>query len=335
MKPILSLLSPAGPQARLTVLIFHRVLAAPDALFPDEVDARRFEQICSWVRQWLDVMPLADAVRRLRAGTLPARAAAITFDDGYRDNHDVALPILQRHGLCATFFVATGYTAGACMWNDVVIESLRKSLLPRLDLASAADGLPAVELGCPAQRRHAIDAVLRQLKYRPVPERDAAVARISRLAGVAEPAHVMMSAQQLVAMRRAGMQIGAHTVSHPILATLARADARAEIAQSKQFLEHLLGEPVPLFAYPNGKPAIDFNAESSDIVRELGFEAAVTTCPGAASHATDPFSIPRFTPWDTRRLRFGLRLATNLRKAVASPAAAGNAAASHVRGKPA
>ena len=70
-------------------------------------------------------------------------------------------------------------------------------------------------------------------------------------------------------------------------------------------------------------------------MRELGFEAAVTTCPGAASHATDPFSRPRVTPWDTRRLRFGLRLATNLRKAVASPAVVGNAAASHVRGKPA
>jgi hypothetical protein len=77
-------------------------------------------------------------------------------------------------------------------------------------------------------------------------------------------------------------------------------------------LEQLLGERVGLFAYPNGKPGTDYSPESVQIVRELGFDAAVSTTWGAARSGTDPFQIPRFTPWDRSKLRFGARFAGNL-----------------------
>ena len=67
MKLLFSLLSPAGRRARLSVLIFHRVLPVPDPLFPDEVDVRRFDAICAWMRQWFNVLPLGEAVERLSA----------------------------------------------------------------------------------------------------------------------------------------------------------------------------------------------------------------------------------------------------------------------------
>ena len=121
-----------------------------------------------------------------------------------------------------------------------------------------------------------------------------------------------MSAPQIQALHRAGMQIGAHTVSHPILARLPRAAAEREIADSKQALEALLGEPVPLFAYPNGRPADDYTDDSVDIVRRLGFRAAVTTARGAAHACTDLLQIPRFCPWDQRPLAFATRMASNL-----------------------
>jgi hypothetical protein len=70
---------------------------------------------------------------------------------------------------------------------------------------------------------------------------------------------------------------------------------------------------VPLFAYPNGKPQTDFTSESVAIARESGFEAALSTAWGAASSTTDPYSIPRFTPWDRSRFRFATRMARNLR----------------------
>jgi peptidoglycan/xylan/chitin deacetylase (PgdA/CDA1 family) len=114
-------------------------------------------------------------------------------------------------------------------------------------------------------------------------------------------------------MRQAGMQIGAHTVSHPILARQTDDQARQEIGDSKRFLEQLLGERITLFAYPNGKPGDDYSPQSVEVVRSLGFDAAVSTEWGASRMGDDPLQIKRFTPWDKTRLRFGLRLLGNLR----------------------
>jgi peptidoglycan/xylan/chitin deacetylase (PgdA/CDA1 family) len=108
------------------------------------------------------------------------------------------------------------------------------------------------------------------------------------------------------------MEIGAHTVSHPILARLTKAAARAEIMQSKSTLEQLLDEPVTLFAYPNGVPSEDYTADHVSLVRDGGFIAAVSTAWGAASMRSDRFQLPRFTPWDRQPLKYGFRLLTNM-----------------------
>jgi len=309
-----SLLSPAGPGARLSVLIFHRVLASPDPLFPDEPDAARFDQVCAWLAGWFKVLPLDLAVNRLRAGQLPARAAAITFDDGYADNHDVAMPILRRHGLTATFFVATGFLDGGRMWNDTVIECVRRAPGPRLDLGGLGlEGVGQVDIGDVAAKRAAIGQMLRALKYQPLPRRDALVKQLAATIGVSLPQGLMMRSEQVRALRDAGMQVGAHTQTHPILAGLSREHARAEMLGSKQALEQLLSEPVLSFAYPNGKPDTDYNSESVQLARELGFELAVSTAWGAAGRDVDPLQVPRFTPWDRPQWRYALRLARNLR----------------------
>jgi peptidoglycan/xylan/chitin deacetylase (PgdA/CDA1 family) len=124
----------------------------------------------------------------------------------------------------------------------------------------------------------------------------------------------MMRSDQVRNLRRAGMQIGAHTVSHPILARLDEAQARDEIETGKGQLEDLLGERVTLFAYPNGKPGEDYRPDNVALVRAAGFRAAFSTAWGSAHRHTDVFQVPRFTPWDRSRLRFGLRMAHNLRR---------------------
>lgn len=313
LKPLLGWASPTGPKARLSVLIFHRVLPDPDPLFPEEMHARRFDELCGWLAAWFNVLPLDLAVARMQAGTLPARAACITFDDGYADNCQVAMPILQRHGLTATFFIATGFLDGGRMWNDTLIETVRACD----DLSViAVDGLSrfARSEGSPtmASRQTTIATLIRHIKYRPVAERISLTEDIARLAKVQLPQNLMMTSAEVKAMHRAGMQIGAHTVSHPILSGLTDAQARQEIEGSKRFLEQLLGERISVFAYPNGKPGEDYSQVSVDVVRSLGFDAAVSTQWGAARMGDDPLQIKRFTPWDKTRLRFGLRLLRNL-----------------------
>lgn len=311
LKQPLGWLSPAGPQARLSVLIFHRVMPQPDPLFPDEMHASRFLEVCSWLKSWFKVLPLDESVVRLKAGTLPARAACITFDDGYADNYHVALPILQRCELSATFFIATGFLDGGCMWNDTIVETIRACSMPFLDLSSLALGRHAI--GSLEEKRSAIAALIPQIKYRSLTQRIAITEEISRLARVQLSHDLMMTSQEVKAMRQAGMQIGAHTVSHPILASLAIEQARQEIQGSKRFLEQLLGERVGLFAYPNGKPGEDYVAQSVDMVRSAGFDAAVNTQWGTSGASDDMFQIRRFTPWDKTRLRFGTRMLRNLR----------------------
>lgn len=312
--------SPGGAQARLSVLIFHRVLAEPDPLFPEELTSAGFAELCGWLSRWFNVLPLPDAVQRLREGRLPPRAAALTFDDGYADNHDVALPVLQRAGLPCTFFVAVGFLDGGRMWNDSVIEAVRGTRSTRLEIADLLPGLLPLPCTSPAERRASIEQIIARTKYLEPAERLVQVSRIAERAGAALPDNLMMTREQVRALHRAGMTIGAHTVNHPILARLPAAEARREVEDGKHELERIIDAPVRLFAYPNGKPGVDYNAESVAIVKAAGFDAAVSTAWGVATAASDPMQLPRFTPWDRTPRRFALRMLHNMRTRQVMPA---------------
>lgn len=312
LRTAFALAAPSGRQSRLSVLLFHRVTQQPDAIFPDEMHAERFDALCGWLSAWFNVLPMDEAVERLRAGSLPARPLSITFDDGYADNLHVAVPILKRHGFSASFFITTGFLDGGRMWNDSLIEAVRACAQPELDLASL--GLGRYALGSVAQRREAANALIRQVKYRTPTERVVLGEQVANQAGVDLPRGLMLSSSQVVEMRRAGMIIGAHTVSHPILAALDDATSRAEIQGSKDRLEQLLGERVGLFAYPNGKPGEDYSPANAELVRGLDFDAAVSTAWGTSRCGDDLMQIRRFTPWDRSRARFGMRMLGNLHR---------------------
>lgn len=311
-KLVLSALSPGGQRGRLSILIFHRVLPTPDPLFPDEVDAARFDELLTWLRHWMNVLPLDEAVRRLKADSLPPRAAAITFDDGYADNRTIAMPLLQKHKLSAAFFISTGFLDGGRMWNDTIIESVRGTKLDSLACKTA--GISPLALRTTEQKRSAVTTLINGIKHLPSTQRAEAVAEVAESSAAMLPNDLMMSSAQVRELRDAGMVVGAHTVSHPILARLEFERARDEIATSKHLLENLLGESPGFFAYPNGKLGADYRSEHVELVRSLGFEAAVSTNWGAAGAGCDHFQLPRFTPWDTRALMFGLRLCGNLRR---------------------
>ncbi|MEO8037128.1 MAG: polysaccharide deacetylase family protein [Betaproteobacteria bacterium] len=298
-------------RGKLNIFIYHSVKAAPDPLQPSEPDARRFDAILGFLRRWFTVLPLAEAAQRLADGTLPSAAACITLDDGYADNFTRLLPLLERHELPATIFVADGYLDGGCMWNDVIIEAVRHCRAEALDLS--AEGLPVVALGSLEARRHAIDILLPLVKYRPISERTPLAATIARRAAVVPSSDLMLTTSQLQSLSRSPLvTIGAHTHSHPILAVEDEATARAEMTASKLRLEALTGGPVTLFAYPNGRPGQDYTARDVGLARAAGFEAAVSTATGFATVDSDRFQLPRFTPWDRTLPRFAVRMARHL-----------------------
>lgn len=112
IKVTLQLFSPPGNSGRLSIFIFRRVLSSRDPIFLEKPDVSRFNNILGWIKSWFNVLPLDHAVRVLKAGNLPSRAASITFDDGYADNFINAPPLLQKHGLTATFLLQPAYLTG-------------------------------------------------------------------------------------------------------------------------------------------------------------------------------------------------------------------------------
>ena len=306
-----ALTATTAPQ--LSILIFHRVQAQEDPLFPLEVNAQRFDRVMALVAANFRVLPLLQAVQAIEKGRLPPRALSITFDDGYADNHDVALPILQRHGLSACFFIATGFLNGGRMFNDTVIESVRQSRLRSVDLADL--GLGRFPLETPGQRSIAIAHILSTVKYLPPDARPQGLARLQHLLQTAHlPDDLMMTTAQVQAMHAAGMEIGAHTVRHPILNAVDDAAAEQEILGSRSTLQQMIDAPVPLFAYPNGQPDRDYAQKHAAMVRRLGFRAAVSTAPGVARGGADLYQLPRFTPWDRMPGQWLARLVASRRQ---------------------
>jgi peptidoglycan/xylan/chitin deacetylase (PgdA/CDA1 family) len=299
-----------GPLSRcLSILIYHRVVAEPDPLAPDQVCAREFDWQLAALSRWFKVLSLREAVTRLRDGTLPIRSACVTFDDGYADNVTVALPILRRRGVPATFFLAIGFIDGGTMWNDSVIETVRNAQGDTLD--ARCIGLDTLDISTVGLRRRAIDGLLAALKYLPLEERQKRAEELAAETSRSLPSDLMMTTEQVRRLHASDMDIGAHTVTHPILSQLDPERADNEIRDGKRRLEAITENPVTLFAYPNGKPGRDYLREHVGMVKSLGFEAAVSTARGVSHAASDPFQLPRFTPWDRTPGRFVLRLFQN------------------------
>ncbi|MCG5533879.1 polysaccharide deacetylase family protein [Halorhodospira sp. 9621] len=305
----LRLLAPGGSGA-LSILIYHRVLPERDPLRPGEPDQAEFAEQMAWVQALFRVLPLSEAVAALRRGRLPPRAACITFDDGYADNLHCALPVLHALGLPATCFVAADYLDGGVMFNDRIIEVVRA--LPKGQTDLSAWGVGVWRIAGDEDRHRLAEAIIRTVKHLDGAEREEGVARLVRESGVSLPCDLMMTTGGVRRLAAGGFEIGAHTRTHPILSRVDDATARAEIGGSREVLEDVIGEPVRLFAYPNGRPGHDYTARDVQLVKACGFQAAVSTAWGAARRCADPWQLPRFTPWDRHARGFVARMFRNL-----------------------
>lgn len=310
MRSLLNLVRSASPgcwrERRLVVLTYHRVLSQPDVMRPGEMHAAIFSRHADVLAQHFNVLPLARALELASTDNLPRLAVSLTFDDGYADNLTVAAPVLRAHGLPATVFVATDFTDGQIMWHDAVLEALRTTQVPVLDLRER--NLGVFDVSEPARRLRAARTIIERWKYLPFAERADAVRALVDHSESALPHDLMLTSTQLRALVDSGLDVGAHTCRHPILASLPDYDARVEIVGSKRILEERIGRPVHYFAYPNGRPRKDYTAVHVQMVKDAGFDAALSTALGAFGTNDDRFQIPRMGPWSESPVRFAARL---------------------------
>lgn len=301
-----TMFTPFEDAERLCVLNYHRILAQPDPLLDDEPTVDTFRWQMRLVARYFNVLSLPDAIARLAAGRLPPRAICITFDDGYRSIHDLAMPVLKEFGLPATVFVSTAYLDSGAMWNEIIADAVRHLPDGAVDLCGA--GLGMRELRTSEDRRHLLNELTAHAKYLPPAERQALTERLMAMVGGGRADNLMLTPEMIRTMAAQGFEIGAHTVSHPILTSLSDEAARHEIEQCKRDLEAITGTPVRYFAYPNGKVGKDFDERHKEMVRSAGFAAAFSTEVGPAVRGRDLFQLPRSRPWDAHPFLFGLRL---------------------------
>jgi peptidoglycan/xylan/chitin deacetylase (PgdA/CDA1 family) len=234
-----------------------------------------------------------------RGGSCPPRSIVITVDDGYADFHDLALPLLRAFGIPATVFVTTGFVDRECwMWTDrirrAVVSSTKEHLA--VDIRSSTLEFP---LGDSASRSRVADALGARAKSLSDAERLDLVARVEREAGVASPTeperdYAPMTWDQIRRCCSDGIEIGAHTVSHPILATIDVPTQERELRDSRARIESEVQREVRTLAYPNGAEG-DFGDDTKAVARRLGYRGAASTIYGFATPIDDPFEVRRMS----------------------------------------
>ena len=275
---------------RLLILCYHNVTAT--SFFPSPDGEANLARQLRLLRRTARVVPLGDAVEALGAGErLPARAVSITFDDGYRDNLDVAVPVLERLHLPATFFLAPD-----------ILERRVKAWWERLAWSLLHATAPTVRWGDavvdPARLRPAdipafVTRVAPSLRPLAVAEREAAVAElVAACAPEGQPPEEFLDWAGARALSARGFEVGSHSQSHLIVSGASPAVQAADLAGSRRELEAGLGMAVRLLAYPSGAAA-DFNDDTVAAAQAAGYTHAFTTLFGWNNPTTPRFALRR------------------------------------------
>jgi peptidoglycan/xylan/chitin deacetylase (PgdA/CDA1 family) len=297
---------------RPCILMYHRINSAACDPWGLVVSPANFDDQLAWLKRHRTVLPLSEFARLHRSGALPARAVAITFDDGYACNALAAAPMLADHGLPATFFLTTdAISSPREFWWDDLERILFETEATEVDVAVGEQRL-MLALGAAGPHRRA----WRPFESADTPWRAAYMTLWSAVRGLdpqtrigvldelrrqcgapqaARASHRAMTLEELREVaQRPNIEIGAHSLTHPNLGGWSDEVQHAEIEGSRRACAEMVGRTPVNFAYPFG----EYSARTVEIVRDIGFEAACTTEAAAVGRRTDPLKLPRLQVQD-------------------------------------
>jgi peptidoglycan/xylan/chitin deacetylase (PgdA/CDA1 family) len=275
--------------ARAAIILFHEIQRDFQSELMTGTPVALFEYSLNWLqREGWSIVSLDECLEKLASNDRSHRYAVLTFDDGYRDNVSVALPILERHNAPFMMYVPTGApTRSMQSWW----LGLRKLFLSRDKVAIDALGR---QFRC-SDIRSKISALTEVTEwvhqdYR----RGAMLAPTFKLNGISLAAlndEYFLDERELSILARHSLaSIGGHSTSHPALSTLDSASARAELADNRDYLENLLQLSVRHVAYPYGA----CGPREEHLASEAGFHTATTTRQGRLyDHKVNHFALPR------------------------------------------
>ncbi len=318
-------------QSRALILFYHGVMEAVSDPWRLHLPPARFAEQLEVIKHHATVLRLDELVRGLQNGQktkrLPRRSIVLTFDDGYANNLTHAKPLLEKYGVPATIFIASGYLGGQReFWSD----ELERLLLspgrlpehlqlringhsPEWNLREAAEYQPddyarhrawnAWQAETPTVRHTVYRELYQEMQTLPWPEQQRVLAELqaqAELTAAPRPLHRFLTQEELHTLAQDELfEIGSHTVTHPLLPGLPAAEQEREIHESKRALEAITERPVTSFAYPYGR----YTAETARLVRAAGLLSACAAEGTVTQAKTDLFQLPRcpVQDWDGAR----------------------------------
>ncbi len=289
---------------RLIVFCYHRIRPdTPSAYLFDEgvlgPSQAEFERQVKWLKSNFDIFSESDILELVSNPSLSNRGVAITFDDGYRDNYELAYPVLRAHDAPAIFFLCPGLIDSATLgWWDLIPYFVKQSAKPAITIRGEAFQLRE-------RRRDTIEALQDRMKLRPDAETASLLEELSQACEVARPEQELQGQQfmtwdQAREVSRNGISIGSHTHTHRVLARLDEESQRWELRESKVALEKHLGQAVNTIAYPVGRYG-NFTSATMRIAAECGYK-------GAFSFRTGGNAPAEMHSYNIRRISAGDRL---------------------------
>jgi peptidoglycan/xylan/chitin deacetylase (PgdA/CDA1 family) len=293
------------------ILKYHRMRPAGRGVLSNQaggefsagVGARQFEAHLRLITRWFKPIPMAEmgwAVAQKKA--LPDKAVALTFDDGYRDNYEVAFPLLKRYGVPASFFVCPGLIdSHQGFWWDEIYGLVERTRATELDVEKLIRdlGLPpdrqdeALPLLTGQQKVSAGESLVTQGKQMSPQMLTIFLERLNEALGVPGDSSLrkqtLMNWDEIKEMHQDGMEIGSHTMTHPMLTQVSELVMRTELSDARVRLSEVLGAAPEGFVYPSGA----FSATARNIVKEAGHIYACTSQSGFIGGTADQHLLPR------------------------------------------
>lgn len=281
----------------VAIICYHRVGNIKDRWAIDTTDIIDFEKEMRYLSKTHKILSLEEMAKIINEKkALPKKGAVVTFDDGYKDNYTKAFPVLKKYNIPATIFLTTGNIGNDNLfWWDKVEYILRNTKLKRFDLGDFGDIIPP--LG--KTKLKTLDEITTKFTKIPENKKCDLIDKLVEISDVDIPKNlgkaIIMSWDEVKEINEEGINLGAHTVTHPILTKIPLMQAKNEIINSKKEIERRLKKPVNTFSYPNGL-ANDFNNDIKTILKENGFICATTLIPKTINNNTDLFELGRLPP---------------------------------------
>lgn len=317
------------------ILVYHRLGERTVDPWGLCVSPAHFDEHLAAIRRYARPQRLAQLFRGGELSAIPPRSVVVTFDDGYADSYRLGRPLLEKHDVPATVFVVSGRIGCTqeFWWDELerlLLEPGNRPPSLRLTIGGRIHEWALGETTRVATNRRPEDQTWKAWDQdHPTPyhslyralwlllqtlserERSRILEDLRTWAGCtseARPSHRILSVEELGALAEGELvEIGCHTVTHPVLSTLPVGSQREEIQQSKRFLEGVLNRKISAFAYPYGQRT-DYTPETTELVRQAGFTCACSNFAGVVRKGADPFQLPRLQVRDWDGDEFARRL---------------------------